>query len=256
MRIFLIIFIISQLFNDCFAFIVKFGISKNWSISEKVLSNKKSKEISLESFDLESTLITRISNLQVDAAVIPITYYKNVFERQSQLSKFAINAVVGEEDVGNITLKKCSKKYQDLKTANMIADEYSAEYKWFIRKQKTNSSLKKINYYDILNLMESEKLNCDYGIIGSKRFLDKLKNADKFKFEKIGSMPLILLVEEHFLKNRYNEIQNMKKVLFQEVPQDGKHQYSFEGLRKEVFDYNFFGTKFQLERLNEIIKPI
>ena len=258
MKIGLITFILlfTLFINVCSAFTIKVGLSKNWSITEKILANKNiSKEITFANFELDSTLLTRISNLQVDAAVIPITSYKNVFERQSQLSKFVINAVIGEEEIGNITLKKCNRKYKEIKTASLFADEFSAEYKWLIQKQKSTFGLKKLSYYEILSLMESEKLNCENGIIGSKRFLGNLKNADNFKFEKIGSIPLLLLIEEHFYKNRYNEIQNMKNFFLKESAQSGHFPKTFEELRKEVFDYNFSGTKFQLERLNEIVKP-
>ena len=69
-------------------------------------------------------------------------------------------------------------------------------------------------------------------------------------------MSLILLVEEHFYKNRFNEIQNMNKIIRKVSGMTAKSESSFEELRKEIFDYNFSNSKFQLERLNEIVKPL
>ena len=242
--------------KESFAFTVKVGISRAWPISEKVHSkNIKNKDISLELYDLDSILLTRISNLQVDVAVIPLTTYKNVFDRQNQLSKFVINAVVGEEDVGSFSLKKCNKKMNFLKADTFYVDEFSPEYKLIIKNKKLSKKFKKLSYYEILNLMESEALNCQSEVIGSSRFLKNIKNKDQYKFERISSLPFILLVEEHFYKNRFSEIQTLKNTLFGELAQKSNTPNAFEELRQQVFDYNFSGTKFQLERLNEIIKP-
>ena len=254
MRSFVILlsFLFINAFVDCYAFSVKVGVSKNWSLSNKISANaKKSRDVILQAYDLDSALITRISNLQVDVAIVPLTLYKNVFERQSQLSKFVINSVVGEEAVGILTLKNCDK---NTKNETLYADEFSPEFKWFIRNQSNKFAIKKISYYEILHLMESGTLDCQTGIVGSLRFLDKIKNSDRFKFEKKGQLLFLLLVEEHFFKNRYDEIKAIKKALFPEAKENGTSPNIFEELRKQVFDYNFSGTKFQLERLNEIIR--
>jgi hypothetical protein len=254
--LFLIIISFAVYSNESFAFAVKVGISRAWTISEKIQAkNIKNKNFPIEFYDLDSILLTRISNLQVDVAVIPLTTYKNVFDRQNHLSKFVINEVVGEEDVGSFSLKKCNKKMNYSKLDTFYVDEFSPEYKLIIKNKSLSKKFKKLSYYEILTLMESEGLNCQAGVIGSSRFLKNLKNRDQYKFEKISSLPFILLVEEHFYKNRFSEIQTLKNTLFSELAQKSNTPNAFEELRQKVFDYNFSGTKFQLERLNEIIKP-
>ncbi len=158
---------------------------------------------------MDSLVVSKLVNLQADVVILPIDQYRFVYDYKGSLSRFVIRSIISEAEIGILSKSECVNTYSKL-----WVDPNLSEYQWF---DKNYSGKKpafiKNNMYSAIYHLDSEKMNCSEAILGSERYLEKLKNKKLVKFNKLGNMPFILLVEDHFMRSSEKEIHELVSVL-------------------------------------------
>jgi hypothetical protein len=195
--------------------------------------------------EADSMIVSKLVNLQVDVAILPIDQFQLVYDYRTSLSKFVVRAIVGQESVGIISKKNCQS------TPHKIwIDPKSTEYNWYkINIQNKNEIKVESNMYAMLFHVDFENWDCSETILASGRYLKKLKNHESYKFEKLGNVPFVLLVEDHFMRSRKAEISELISLL--KSGNDIQKQIDIKG---EVVKYNFQDRKDEWKKLDDYIK--
>lgn len=245
----LILFIIlSNSIGSAYAADLSIAYNPSWpTIGERIEKQSKSQrgKFFFNPVETDSMIVSKLVNLQVDVAILPIDQYQLVYDYKTSLSKFVVRAIVGQESIGIISKKNCQSAPRKI-----WIDPKSTEYNWYKFNIPNKKEIKiESNMYAMLFHVDFEKWDCSEAILASGRYLKKMKAHESYKFERLGNIPFVLLVEDHFMRSRKAEIAELISLIKSVNDNQGQSD-----IKSEIIKYNFQDKKDEWKKLDDFIK--